>query len=441
MYFVYSVLLSVAFLLMSPLFLLRRDKYAAGLSQRLGNYPAFEQDGRKVIWLHCVSVGEANAARPLADALVNDFPGHRLIVSTTTKTGQELASRIFAGRADAIFYLPFDWKFSVRRALRRFEPTVILLLETEIWPRLIHEAKTSGVKVAIVNGRLSERSFSRYSQVGWLIRRVLWGIDAALMQGANDANRLISLGIPAAKAKVTGNMKFDIADDPRDAEIAADMNKRFRFDDGRPVIVAASTHDPEERWMLDAFCSILAGEAKIKPRLVIAPRHPERFDDVADLLRKFRDEEACEFKRYRVVRRSEEPGDADAEADIILLDSIGELRSLYRLTSVAFVGGSLVPHGGQSVLEPAAAGNAIITGPHTFNFADVISVFLANKAVIQLPEQANEAIPDDLFMHISDLLEEPEECSRLARSARAVMEANRGATEKTIAELRRLLTS
>ncbi len=441
MYLLYSVLLSAAFVLMLPLFLVRREKYAAGFKQRLGNYPEFRQDGRRVIWLHCVSVGEANAARPLVDGLLSEFPGHRVVISTTTKTGQDLAEKIFAGKADAVFYFPFDWKFSVRRALNHFKPSAVLLMETEIWPRFINEAKLAGAKVAIVNGRLSERSFGRYQKVRGFLKRVLSNIDLALMQGGDDANRLISLGLAAAKAKVTGNMKFDVADDPRDAEIANELNARFRFDDGRPVIAAASTHDPEERWLLDAFCSILAGEAKIKPRLVIAPRHPERFGDVARLLREFRNDEVCEFKRYRVAHRSDAPSnaDAEAEADIILLDSIGELRALYRVTTIAFVGGSLIPHGGQSVLEPAAAGNAIITGPHTFNFTDVMRVFLENNAVIQLPEQAEESIPDDLFMQISDLLEEPEERERLARNAQAVMEANRGATAKTVEHLRHFL--
>lgn len=441
MYLLYSILLSTAFLLMLPLFLLRNQKYASGFRQRLGKYPEFIQDGRRIIWLHCVSVGEANAARPLAEALVKEFPDRRLIVSTATKTGQELSKRIFAEIADSVFYFPFDWKFSVRRALDHFKPSLVLMMETEIWPRFIHEARHSGAKVAIVNGRLSERSRRRYARVGGFIRHVLADIEAALMQGAGDANRLISLGLAAAKAKVTGNLKFDIADDVRDAAIADELNARFRLDDGRPVIIAASTHEPEERWVLDAFCSILDGEATIKPRLIIAPRHPERFDVVARLLRDFREDDACEFKRYRWVRRSGEPGETDAAADVVLLDSIGELRAAYRLTEIAFVGGSLIPHGGQSILEPAAAGNAVLTGPHTFNFSEVVTVFSANSALIQLSELPSEKIPDELFLRISDLLDEPEVRAEFARNARAVLEANRGATSKTIHEIRQLIAS
>src|SRR6476646_5794766 len=163
MLFLYSLLYTFAILLMSPLFLLRRKKYASGFRERSGNYPHFKQDGRKVIWLHCVSVGETNAARPLVDELKRAFPSARLVISTTTKTGNDLAKHIFSDKVDAILYLPFDWKFSVRQALQNYNPSLLLLMETEIWPRLIVEAKSSGAKVAIVNGRLSQRSFERYS--------------------------------------------------------------------------------------------------------------------------------------------------------------------------------------------------------------------------------------------------------------------------------------
>src|SRR5215204_3746878 len=193
MYFVYSFILSLGFLLMTPLFLLRREKYASGFRQRLGNYPAFKHDGRNVIWLHCVSVGETNAARPLVDALRTEFPKHRLVISTTTKSGQDLAQKIFANEADAIFYFPFDWKFSVRRALATYKPSLVLLMETEIWPRFIRESKISGAKVAVVNGRLSQRSFERYNRFRSLLQPVLANVDLALMQDEDDAKRIIDL--------------------------------------------------------------------------------------------------------------------------------------------------------------------------------------------------------------------------------------------------------
>lgn len=437
MYFLYSILLAIGFALMLPVFLLRRQKYAAGFSQRLGNYPEFKHDGRKVIWLHCVSVGETNAARPLVDELIKQFPDHRLVISTTTKTGQELAKGIFKDKADAVFYFPFDFKFAGRHALDKFKPSTVLLMETEIWPRFIREAKASGAKVAIVNGRLSERSVSRYKRIRPFISRVLKDIDLALMQGQNDANRLISLGMPAAKTSVTGNLKFDVRTTEADSATTEDLRERFAFNDERALIVAASTHDPEERWILEAFCSAASG-AKSEPRLVIAPRHPERFEAVAKLIKEFRGDPPNEWRQYSCARRSKNESE-NATADIVLLDTIGELRAIYPLADIVFIGGSLIPHGGQSILEPAAAGTAIITGHYTHNFTDAVSAFAANDALIQLPELPPEKIIDELFDQLSDLLENPDRRRELGRNAAAVMNANRGATQTAIRHLMNLI--
>ena len=438
MYAFYSLILSLGFALMLPAFLLRRQKYAAGFKQRLGNYPDFKHDGRKVIWLHCVSVGETNAARPLVDELTKQFPDHRLVVSTTTKTGQELARSIFKDKADAIVYFPFDFKFAVRRALDHFKPSDVPLMETEIWPRFIHEAKLTGTKIAIVNGRLSVRSVSRYKRIRTFISRVLQNVDLALMQGQNDANRLISLGMPAAKTIVTGNLKFDVGTTEADTETTEYLRDRFGIDGNRPLIVAASTHDPEERWILEGFCSAAAG-ADPEPRLLIAPRHPERFDSVANLTEEFRTDAANEWRQYSFARRSAIENESDRIADVILLDSIGELRSVYPLADIVFVGGSMIPHGGQSILEPAAAGTAIVTGPHTHNFADAVNVFRSSQALIQLPELPEENIVDELFDQLSDLLESPARRNELGRNAAAVMKANRGATATAVDELRKLI--
>jgi 3-deoxy-D-manno-octulosonic-acid transferase len=415
MLLLYSIAYSIGFIAMLPAFLLRREKYASGFRERLGNYPEFKHDGRKVIWLHCVSVGETNAARPLVDALIEKFPSHRIVVSTTTKTGQELAKKIFAGKADAVFYFPFDWKFSVRRALRNFRPSLILLMETEIWPRLIVEAKRSGARVAIINGRLSEKSFRRYSKVVGFVRRVLGQIDLALMQGEKDVERIKSLGIGASITHVTGNIKFDISTDEGESELTEYFRERFGIDGEKPLIVAASTHDPEERWVLDAL------EIKGWPfRVLFAPRHPERFDFVETMLRE---------NGYSLVRRSNEPLDLDKTSQVILLDSIGELRAVYPLADIVFVGGSLVPHGGQSILEPAVAGKAIVTGPFTHNFSDAVKVFLDKGALLQVPE----AQPvDHLLEAFLELLKDPERRYKFGRSAFAVIESNRGATARTV---------
>ncbi len=458
MHFIYSILLSIAFVLMLPLFLLRREKYASGFRQRLGHYPQFKHDGRPVIWLHCVSVGETNAARPLVDAIISKFPGHRLIVSTTTKTGQELAQKVFEGKADAVFYFPFDWKFSVRKALENYKPSMVLLMETEIWPRFIREAKLFGSKIAIVNGRLSDKSFTRYSKVRPFIKRVLAGADLALMQTEKDAERIVTLGIHRGRVYTTGNLKFDLELNTSDDDITRQLDLRFQISDLRsqtadlrsqfpddkaaaygPLIIAASTHEPEERWVLDAFCSVAAGESAIRPRLLIAPRHPERFEAVAKLARDFRNDPACEWTRYKTARRSDAESTDELSADVIILDSIGELRAVYPLAELVFVGGSLIPHGGQSILEPAAAGKAIITGYYTHNFDEVVRTFLGNNAIVQLPAKSGDQIIDELFLAVSDLLEDDEQRAALGRNAAAVMKANRGATERTIEALDKLL--
>src|SRR5258706_7187455 len=363
MYFFYTLLYTLAFILLSPLFLLRRNKYAAGFWQRLGTYPEFKQDERPVIWLHCVSVGETNAARPLVAEMISRFPEHRLIVSTTTKTGQALAYAIFKNKADIFFYFPFDWKFSVRRALSRFRPSVILLMETEIWPRFIHEAKKNGAKVAIINGRLSQKSFRRYSYIKSFVRNVLGKVDLALMQGEADARRINDLGVIPADVFVTGNMKFDLSMDAAESSLTEELRDRFGIDSVRPLIVAASTHSPEERWILAVFREIRKSSDKNQLRLMIVPRHPERFAEVAELIKN---------TGFTWVRRSDTESERDKTAAIILLDSIGELRAVYPLADIVFVGGSLIPHGGQSIYEPAAAGKAIITGPHTANFEAVV---------------------------------------------------------------------
>jgi len=426
MFFLYSLLYLLAFALMSPLFLLRRSKYASGFSERLGNYPEFTKDDRPVIWLHCVSVGETNAARPLVDQLISRFPDHRLIVSTTTKTGQTLARDIFKDTTDAVFYFPFDWKFSVRRALRNFKPSIVLLMETEIWPRFFREAHLSGAKIAIVNGRLSEKSFSRYSYVKSFVRKVLGNVDLALMQGEADARRIKELGMSLDDVFVTGNIKFDHSINQVENSLTSDLRDRFAINGQRLLIVAASTHPKEEEWVTE----VLEGETEAF-RLLIAPRHPERFDEVAELIR---------GTSYSFVRRSDIASEADKVSDIILLDSIGELRAVYALADIVFVGGSLIPHGGQSILEPAAAGRAIVTGPFTHNFDAVVQEFLSRDALIQTPEVPQDfQNPERLYEVFGDLFEHPEKRRQLGENALSVMNANRGATAKTLEYLSPLL--
>lgn len=428
MYLFYSFLYTLAFLAMAPLFVLRRQKYAAGFWQRLGYLPEFKQGSRPVVWLHCVSVGETNAARPLVEALLKNFPDYHLVISTTTKSGQALAAHVFKNKTDAIFYFPFDWKFSVQKALRNFNPSAVLLMETEIWPRFIREAGLSGAKIAIVNGRLSDKSIRRFIYAKSFVRKVLMSLDLALMQSDKDARRIQSLGMAAEKIEVTGNLKYDHALSPEEDDLTEVFRERFGISKERTLIIAASTHEDEEKWLLES----LKGKLGANARLMIAPRHPERFADIAELLDK---------SSFSFVKRTDKPSVNDKLSEIILLDSIGELRAVYPLSEIVFVGGSLIPHGGQSIIEPAAAGKAIVTGPYTSNFEAVVKQFLDCDAIIQLPEKAlDNHVPERLSEIFTMLLLDKAQRRKLGANANALMdETNRGATGKTIEALRRLL--
>jgi 3-deoxy-D-manno-octulosonic-acid transferase len=432
MFFLYSLLFTIAFILMSPLFLLRQGKYAAGFWQRLGRLPDFKHDDRPVIWLHCVSVGETNAARPLVDEIIRNFSDHRLVVSTTTKTGQKLAKEIFAGKADLVFYFPFDWRFTVRRALRHFKPKIVLLMETEIWFNFLREAYKGGAKVIIVNGRLSAKSFKRYSYVRNWMKRVLLYIELALMQDNVDATHLMKLGMRGSKVKVTGNLKFDVDFDAGENALTAEFRERFAIRDEAPLIIAASTHAPEEKWLLEAFRETWKNSGGNLPRLMLAPRHPERFDEVAALVKE---------SGFDWVLRSEAPSGRDKTAEVILLDSIGELRAAYALAEIVFVGGSLIPHGGQSILEPGTVGKAIVTGYQTANFQAVVKEFLDKKALIQLPDLNERSVVPELTKTFSELLQDAKKRETLGSNARTVVNKNRGATAKTIEQIKYTLAN
>ncbi len=434
MYFVYSLLLAVGVAALLPRFLfdaLRYGKYAAGFGERAGGVAGFDARGRPVIWLHCVSVGETQAARPLVSALLEEFPGHALVVSTTTLTGQSVARELFGERAALVFYFPFDWAWSVRRALRRINPSVVLLMETELWPRFLRECRARSVPVAMVNGRISETSFRRYRLIGFFVRRVVSDISLAVMQTEADAERIRALGLPRARVKVAGNIKFDTKEERGEQMLTAELRRRFRFDGSRPLIVAASTHAPEERIVLDAYRRLSSALAGKRPRLLLAPRHPERFDEVASRI---------EASGIAWVRRSASPHEvSDTDADVVLLDTIGELRAVYTLADIVFVGGSIARTGGHNVLEPAAAAKCVVTGAHTFNFASIVSSFHAQQALVQLPPLDEAEAPEALARVLGDLLADDERRQRIGERAHAALEQNRGATTRTIKLLAPLL--
>ncbi|MEA2205040.1 MAG: 3-deoxy-D-manno-octulosonic-acid transferase [Blastocatellia bacterium] len=436
MYFLYSLLLAIGFIILIPRFLLDaliNGKYVAGFSERLGNLPPLTGSTHPRIWIHCVSVGEAQAARPLVSALRRSYPLHRLLISTTTVTGQRVARELFGNQADAIFYFPFDWAWTTRRALRQLNPAAVLLLETELWPRLLRECRKRNVPVAIVNGRISNNSFRRYQWVRKFVARVVNDLALALMQTEDDAARIRKLGLEPERAVVTGNLKFDPVDDAGEARLTASLQERFGFDEPDKLIIAASTHAPEEGIVLAAFRRIKdATQDQRNLRLLIAPRHPERFSEVAAML---------DHSGRTWSRRSSASSATDNNSEIVLLDTVGELRALYPLASIVFVGGSIASAGGHNILEPAANGACIVTGPHTSNFSAIVSDFRAKEALIQLADGPREAFAAELAKIWSELLTNETHRSEIGRRAKALCEGNRGATQRTLDLLAPILAS
>lgn len=418
MYLAYSLLLTLGLIVLIPYFLfqaLAHGKYIAGFRQRLGSVPPV--NGKPVIWLHCVSVGETQAARPLAQRLKQEFPHHSLVVSTITLTGQTLARDVFRGQADSVFYFPFDWRWSARRALKTINPAAVLIMETELWPNFLRECKARRIPVALVNGRISPKSYRRYSMIKFFLRRVLSCLSVAVMQSETDAERLHSLGMSRERLFNAGNLKFD-------AEVASELTgkteelrKRFGLGAGTPLVLAASTHAPEEEMILESIKQL---RTKQPVRLMIAPRRPERFNEIAALIQK---------SGLSWARKTNPPQPEDADAAVILLDTIGELPATYSLAEVVFVGGSIADKGGHNVLEPAAAGAAVVTGAHTHNFHAVVDLMVEAGAIVQLPS----VVASEEITHVfAKLLAVPGERDALGRRAKQLVTDNQGATDRTI---------
>ena len=420
MYFLYSFVTLLALVMLSPYFVyqaLRRNKYVGSLAQRLGYLPvSFNLDAEESIWVHAVSVGEVLAARPLLADLRRRYPRLRVFLSTTTLAGQQLAKRSVTD-VDGVFYFPFDWRFAVRRTLGVVNPRLFVMIETEIWPHLLRECRRRGVRTVLANGRISYRSFPRYRLIRPFFRRVLADVDRLCVQGDEAARRLTQLGADPGRIIVTGSLKFDALDLASTAGHGRERVLRFfRMSASRPVLVAGSTMKGEDEAIIAAFNQLRRGGTRAL--LVIAPRHPERFDEV---------ERLCRAEGLSTIRRTELSIDTEPRADAVVLDTIGELAEVYRIATVVFVGGSLVRAGGHNILEPAAFGKPVVVGPHVENFAEIIETFLANDAVVQVRSDR------ELTESIVGLMGDSVRRARLGAAARALVETNRGAKDKTLA--------
>jgi len=428
MYSLYSVLVMIVAVVASPWFIyqaLRYKKYVGSLGQRMGYLPvSFNMDGDESIWVHAVSVGEVLTARPLISELKRRYPHLRMFLSTTTMAGQQLARRSVRD-VDAVFYFPFDFGFVVKRTLDLVRPRLFIMMETEIWPNLLRECHARGVKTVVANGRLSARSFPRYRMIRPMMRRVLNHIDRFLVQSEESARRFIDLGADPARVVVTGSLKFDSLEASSTALQARARDRvlrYFRVPNARPVIVAGSTMKGEETAVLRAFRKLRAKAPNTL--LILAPRNPERFAEADQLAR---------AEGWKVAKRSDLAIDTEPRVDVVVLDTIGELATVYQLGTVVFVGGSIAATGGHNILEPAVFGKPIVFGPHMENFLEIAEAFVTNGAGVQL---AGEEELEEAFV---SLMGDPVRRARLGAAARALVEANRGANEKSVTVLSALL--
>jgi 3-deoxy-D-manno-octulosonic-acid transferase len=407
--FFYSILLYVL-LPFTPLKLLwrgmRQPEYRQHLAERYGFYATRPQE--PVIWLHCVSLGETRAAAPLVQTMLAQYPQHRILLTHATPTGREAGEQLFGDRVDRV-YLPYDTPDAVARFLDHFHPAIGLLMETELWFNLIAGCRARGIPLLLVNARLSERSTRGYGKVPNLTQQGLQGLTAIAAQTEQDAVRFRQLG--AERVMVCGNLKFDVQPPAGASSAGADLRSRF---DERPVFLAASTRDGEEVLILDAVRQLQV------PGLltVIVPRHPQRFDEVAALLQK---------RGLRFARKSSLNAALPDDVEVLLGDSMGEMFTYYAACDLAFIGGSLLPLGGQNLIEACAMGKPVLIGPHTFNFEQASEQAIAHGAALRVAD-----VPA-LAAAIQYLLGDAEARGRMAEAARVFSASATGATQRIAA--------
>ncbi len=419
LYLVYDILLILAVPLLVPVYLirsLRRGRLKKGLGERLGflsRKKAAFLAGRDTIWVHAVSVGETMAARPLLKALKSRYPNHLIVLSTVTETGQGIGEGI--RDVDLCIYFPLDLSLFVKRTLKIVHPSLIVVVETEIWPNFLRQARLMGVPALLANGRISDKSFAGYRRFSRIFRSVLPDFSALCMQTGEDARRIVAIGAPAGRVHVTKNLKYDLSVVTPPDERKDELRARYRIPGHCLVLTAGSTHQGEEESVLAAYQSLI--QRGLQLILILAPRHPERSEEVAALL---------ERHGIYYVRRSSlaeaprglQPGEA------LLMDCVGELMDVYAISGLVFVGGSLVPVGGHNLLEPASLGVPVLFGPHMNNFREIAAKVLEAGAGVQVADAGM------LASSLQGLLDDqPGRVSMGANGARLVTE-NGGATSR-----------
>ncbi|NLF70332.1 MAG: 3-deoxy-D-manno-octulosonic acid transferase [Candidatus Anammoximicrobium sp.] len=402
---------------------LRKGKYREGFGAKLLGRVPIRQGAERCVWLHAVSVGEVNLLGPLLVRLEQQHPDWVHVISTTTKTGFELAKKKYAPRT--VFYCPLDFSWAVRTAMKRIRPNLLVLAELELWPNLIWAAKRHGAKVAVVNGRLSDRSFRGYRRVRPFVARLLQSLDAIAAQNDEYAARFCQLGARPEIVQRTGSIKFDGAQTDRDNSKTRQLAEAAGIEPDDIVFLAGSTQEPEEQLALAVYRELAAAYPRL--RLIVTPRHPERFQEVAELLGR---------SGLAWQRRSRlDEGGGDPQARVLLVDAVGELGAWWGTARIAFVGGSMGTRGGQNMIEPAAYGAAVSFGPHTSNFRDVVGLMLQRQAAVVVADR------EQLAAFVRRCLAEPEFADDLGRRARQLVLEQLGAADKTCQILESLMSA
>lgn len=420
-YLLYDLILYASAIILVPYYLLRGLRYGKarrGIRERLGIYAQdFRQllQGRKVFWIHAVSVGETRASIPLLKALRKTYPDAQILLSNVTETGRKIASGI--PEIDHFIFFPFDLRWVVRKSLSIIRPDLIILVETEIWPNFVLEAKARDIPLVLVNGRISDRSFPRYRMAGKLLPPILDTISDYCMQSEQDSRRIRHLGAPSGRVRVTGNLKFDMQPPRIDTDELGALRRELRFPQNARIWVAGSTHDGEEKQLTDVYQRL----REICPELflVLVPRHPERCRQVQDDLGK-RNISAVLRSSLAELNRNLQPG------EIMIVDTLGEMLKLYALSDLVFVGGSLVDIGGHNILEAALLKKPVMYGSHMQNFKEIARLVRAAHAGLQVKNA------DDLYRQMRILIENPDEAMRIGENGHHLLEQNRGATQRTL---------
>jgi 3-deoxy-D-manno-octulosonic-acid transferase len=407
----YNLISTIGVILYLPFLFLKKgpEDRRAFIKERLG----LSVYRKTHIWIHAVSVGETLACIPFLKKLKKEIPDRMIVFSTTTYTGQKIAREKFP-EADRIIYMPLDSVFCIKRVVNSLRPDIFITVETELWPALFRSLKDTGSRILILNGRISQESFKGYSRIRFLMSDLLSSVDFFYMQDKGDAERIMSLGADKHKVGVMGNFKFDI-------DLNEELPLNWLTGISGKVLLAASTHEGEEEVILDAFKTIKKELQGIK--LILAPRHPERFNETAELIDK---------RGFAYIRRSSLNGKeivGDSDADIILLDTLGELSRAFSRASVAFIGGSLVPRGGHNVMEPAYWSKPIIFGPHMDNFP-IAGEFLKRFAALEVRDSK------DIAQTVIAILTDSKKAAELGRNARSIVDKNTGAVKKAIELIR-----